>query len=117
MAGPEYESLQGFSPLPPAIAEELLSYEVSDEAYVQTLSQDMKSLKKANITVDNSMSPAHTLLQIQCVDQKGLFYDILRTSKDCNIRVLFHEFIVIPVPFDFRCLNTVFIEANYLDIE
>lgn len=103
LAGPEYESLQGFSPLPPAIAEELFSYELSDEAsYMQTLCPDLKALKKANITVDNSMSPAHTLLQIQCVDQKGLFYDILRTSKDCNIQVLFHKFLVIPVPFDFR---------------
>ncbi|KAF3433739.1 hypothetical protein FNV43_RR24842 [Rhamnella rubrinervis] len=92
LAGPEYESLQGFSPLPPAIAEELFSYELSDEACMQTLSPDMKALKKAHITVDNSMSPAHTLLQIQCVDQKGLFYDILRTSKDCNIQIAYGRF-------------------------
>lgn len=116
LAGPEYESLQGFSPLPPAITKELFNYELSDdEAPDRTLSPDMKAFEKANVTVDNSLSPAHTLLQIQCVDQKGLFYDILRISKDCNIKVLSHK--LIPVPFDWRRLNIGGLHANHLGVE
>ncbi|XWS71713.1 hypothetical protein CRYUN_Cryun03dG0162400 [Craigia yunnanensis] len=46
----------------------------------------MTKLKKANVVVDNSLSPANTLLQIHCVDHKGLFFDVLRTLKDCNIK-------------------------------
>lgn len=89
VAGPEYEGLQGYSSLAPAIADELFGYELSDsEARLQALSPDTKLRKTATITVDNLLSPSHTLLHIECVDQKGLFYDILRTSKDYNIRVL-----------------------------
>lgn len=79
---------QGFSSLPPAVAEELFMPEFSDgETYSQSLSLDMKKLNKASVSFDNSLSPAHTLLQIHCVDQKGLLYDIMRTLKDCNIQV------------------------------
>lgn len=89
LAGPEYESLQGNYSLPSAIAEDLFSYQPTDEeACPKALSPNMATVKKASITVDNTLSPVHTLLQIRCVDQKGLFYDILRTSKDCNIQVL-----------------------------
>ncbi|KAA8534234.1 hypothetical protein F0562_031751 [Nyssa sinensis] len=91
LAGPEYESQQGFSSLSPEVAEELFSCEMSDkEGHVQALSPD--KIKKASITTDNVLSPAHTLLQIQCADQKGLFYDILRTSKDCNIQIAYGRF-------------------------
>ncbi|KAM7492058.1 hypothetical protein LguiA_034979 [Lonicera macranthoides] len=91
LAGPEYESLQGFSALSQAVAEELFNCELSDkEAPSQTLCPEMIKVKKATtITVDNFMSSAHTLLQIQCLDQKGLIYDILRTSKDCNIQIAY----------------------------
>lgn len=91
LAGPEYESHQpGFSSLPEAVAEELFNCELSSkEASSQALSPDMTKVKKATVTVDNFLSPAHTLLQIQCVDQKGLIYDILRTSKDCNIQIAY----------------------------
>ncbi|XP_021813843.1 ACT domain-containing protein ACR9 [Prunus avium] len=93
LPGPEYESLQGNSSLPPAIAEELFSYQLKDEeAYPKALSSNMGAVKKASITVDNSLSPVHTVLQIQCVDQKCLFYDILRTSKDCNIQIAYGRF-------------------------
>ncbi|XP_052203847.1 ACT domain-containing protein ACR9 [Diospyros lotus] len=90
LAGPEYESQQGFSSLQEAVAEELFSSELSTkEACSQALSPEMKKVKTANITIDNFMSPAHTLLQIQCVDQKNLVYDILRTSKDCDIQIAY----------------------------
>ncbi|GMP89270.1 hypothetical protein CsSME_00040918 [Camellia sinensis var. sinensis] len=49
----------------------------------------MKKLKNASVTADNSLSPAHTLLQIQCIDHKGLLYDIMRTLKDCNIQIAY----------------------------
>lgn len=99
LAGPEYESQLGLSSLSKAVCEELFCCELSDrEACSQALSADITKVKKATITVDNHLSPAHTLLQIQCVDQKGLIYDILRTAKDCNIQVyqldfLEHDFI------------------------
>lgn len=88
LAGPEYEGQQDFSSLPEEVAEDLFSCELSNkESRSQALTSKLKNVKKATITVDNLMSPAHTLLQIQCVDQKGLIYDILRTSKDCDIQV------------------------------
>lgn len=88
LAGPEFVSQPGFSSLPKAVCEELFCCELSDrEACSQAISPDINKVKKATITVDNYLSPAHTLLQIQCIDQKGLIYDILRTAKDCNIQV------------------------------
>ncbi|KAK6228004.1 hypothetical protein SCA6_000344 [Theobroma cacao] len=93
LAGPEYESMKAFSSLPPAVAEELFSYELADkEASSKELKADLMALKKATVTIDNQLSPVHTLLQIQCVDQKGLFYDILRTSKDCDIQIAYGRF-------------------------
>ncbi|KAK3037801.1 hypothetical protein RJ639_031842 [Escallonia herrerae] len=89
LAGPEYENQQGLSSLS-AVAEDLFSCELFDkEACSQALSRDMSKVKKAAVTVDNFLSPAHTLLQIQCLDQKGIIYDILRTSKDCNIQIAY----------------------------
>ena len=88
LAGPEYECHHGISSLSPAVAEELFRFELSDkETRSQALSPDMMKLKKANVVVENSLSPAHTLLQIHFVDHKGLFYDVWRTLKDCNIKV------------------------------
>ena len=79
---------QGFCSLPPAVADELFCPEMSEgEVGSQSLSPDMTKLKKVNVVIDNSLSPSQTLLQIHCVDQKGLLYDILRTLKDCSIQV------------------------------
>uniref|UniRef100_A0A5B7CGV5 ACT domain-containing protein ACR n=1 Tax=Davidia involucrata TaxID=16924 RepID=A0A5B7CGV5_DAVIN len=93
LAGPEYESQQGFSSLSPEVAEELFSCKMSDkEGHLQALSPNKTKVKKASITMDNIMSPSHTVLQIQCADQKGLFYDIMRISKDCNIQIAYGRF-------------------------
>ena len=93
LAGPEYECLQGISSPSPEVAKELFGYELSDkEIRSQALSPDMSKLKKASVTVDNSLSPGHTLLQIHCADHKGLLYDIMRTLKDCNIQVWIYIF-------------------------
>lgn len=45
-------------------------------------------LKDLAITMDNSLSRAHTLIQIKCQEHKGLLYDIMKTLKDYNIQVL-----------------------------
>lgn len=93
LAGPEYEFHQGMSSLSPMVADELFRLEFSDkEIRYQGLSPDMAKLKKASVTIDNSLSPAHTLLQIHCADQKGLLYDIMRTLKDCNIQIAYGRF-------------------------
>lgn len=87
LAGPEYECQQGFSSILEAIADELFSCELSTKEDCSQDSTDISNIKKAVINVDNITSPAHTLLQIQCLDQKALIYDILKISKDCNIHV------------------------------
>ncbi|KAJ4725852.1 ACT domain-containing protein [Melia azedarach] len=93
LVGPEYDCHQGVSSLSPLVAEELFRYELSDkETRSQALSPDTSKLKKTNVTIDNSLSPAHTLLQINCVDHKGLLYDIMRTMKDCNMKISYGRF-------------------------
>lgn len=94
LVGPEFENFQqGLSSLPPQAAEELFSSELSEnECRSQALTPDLSKLKKASITMDNSLSPGHTLLQIHCVDQKGLLYDIMRPLKDCSIQIAYGRF-------------------------
>ncbi|KAL5992034.1 ACT domain-containing protein acr9 [Asimina triloba] len=93
--GQDYENFQqGCSSLHPTVAGELFSSELSDnQTHSQALAPDLSMLKRANINMDNSLSPAHTLLQIHCVDQKGLLYDIMRTLKDCNIHIAYGRFL------------------------
>ncbi|CAN1230954.1 ACT domain-containing protein ACR9 [Linum grandiflorum] len=86
LAGTEYECLQGRTSLCPAIADELFQFEIT------ALSPDLIRLKSAGVRVDNSLSPVHTLLQIHCLDHKGLLYDVMRTLKDCNIQVSYGRF-------------------------
>lgn len=88
LAGSQYDNLQCVSSLSPLVSEELFRFTLSDnESRSQALSSDIKELKKASVKTDNSLSPAHTLLQISCVDHKGLLYDIMRTLKDYSIQV------------------------------
>lgn len=93
LAGQQYDNLQCISSLSLSVSEELFRCELSDNVFqTQALSPDMTQLKKASVTIDNSLSPGHTLLQISCVDHKGFLYDIMRTLKDCNIQVLAFTF-------------------------
>ncbi|KAL5710936.1 ACT domain-containing protein acr9 [Ranunculus cassubicifolius] len=94
LAGPEFQSIQKVvSALAPAVAENLFSWELSDmENESHALSPELVKLTKGSVTIDNSLSPAHTLLQIHCLDQKGLLYDITRTLKDCSIQVAYGRF-------------------------
>ncbi|KAG8084575.1 hypothetical protein GUJ93_ZPchr0010g8026 [Zizania palustris] len=85
---------QGFSSLPPTISEELFRLELADSnSCSKSLCAEMKKMQKATINFDNSLRPAHTLLQINCADQKGLLYDIFRTMKDCSIQVRYGRFL------------------------
>ncbi|KAL8218165.1 hypothetical protein R6Q57_021538 [Mikania cordata] len=81
LAGPGYECQQGLSSIPEPIAEKLFSREFS-------VIEDASKVE-ASVMIDNLLSPAHSLLQIQCRDQKGLIYDILRISKDCDIQIAY----------------------------
>ncbi|GMH12763.1 hypothetical protein Nepgr_014604 [Nepenthes gracilis] len=92
LADSHYES-QVISSISPTVAEELFrSGHLEEECHMQVLSPDMTILKKVSISVDNSLSPCHTLLQIHCVDHKGLLYDIVRTLKDCDIQIAYGRF-------------------------
>ncbi|XP_010431025.1 PREDICTED: ACT domain-containing protein ACR9-like [Camelina sativa] len=90
LAGPEYDCHQNIPSLSPPVAEELFSSEqlTDEDNRVQLLTDDMIKLKDSAIAVDNCLSPAHTLLQIRCVDHRGFLYDVLRTLKDFEIKVI-----------------------------
>ncbi|KAJ8750457.1 hypothetical protein K2173_015596 [Erythroxylum novogranatense] len=93
LASLEYQYRQGPPSFSPHIAEELFKCEIADkDIHSQALSSDIAKLKNANVIVDNSLSPVHTLFQIHCVDHKGLLYDVLRTLKDCNIQIAYGRF-------------------------
>ncbi|MCD7473102.1 hypothetical protein HAX54_014697 [Datura stramonium] len=93
LAGPKYENFQYISSLSPSVAEELFRCKIEDnESHAQVLSSDLTKLKKASVTVDNSLSPAHSLLQISCINHKGFLYDIMRTLKDFCIQISFGRF-------------------------
>lgn len=64
------------------VTETLFSSDVSGEQ-----PSGLHTSNSVSIAVDNSLSPAHTLIQITCQDHKGLLYDIMRTFKDFNIQV------------------------------
>ncbi|KAK9282679.1 hypothetical protein L1049_010899 [Liquidambar formosana] len=86
LAGPEVTACsQGVSFLPSAITEDMFSLELPSE-------HRSGSLAFNSVTVDNSLSPVHTLLQILCQDHKGLIYDIMRTLKDYNIQISYGRF-------------------------
>ncbi|EYU29887.1 hypothetical protein MIMGU_mgv1a007224mg [Erythranthe guttata] len=88
LVGPEITACsQGASFLSDAIAEEMFNAEKPDENQ-----NDEIALKCPSITMDNSLSPSHTLLQIACQNHKGLLYDVMRTLKDYNIQISYGRF-------------------------
>ncbi|CAM8949151.1 unnamed protein product [Rhodiola kirilowii] len=81
MVGPEVAACSQLSSfLPPAIAEHDFNSK-KDDGSNGSLSNIV------SVSVDNSLSSAHTLLQVMCPDHKGLLYDIMRTLKDYNIQI------------------------------
>ncbi|KAM7464201.1 hypothetical protein LguiA_032322 [Lonicera macranthoides] len=88
MVGPEITACSQAPPiLPPAITEDMFSFEPSDEHRNGSIPTNSVS-----VTMDNSLSPAHSLVQIFCQDHKGLLYDIMRTLKDYNIQISYGRF-------------------------
>lgn len=87
MVAPEITACsQGPSFLPHEITDDMFNMEMLDESpsgYAQ---------ENLSITMDNKLSPAHTLVQIVCQDHKGLLYDIMRTLKDFKIQVSYGRF-------------------------
>lgn len=65
-----------------SVAETLFSSDVLGEH-----PSGLHTSSNVSIAVDNSLSPAHTIIHITCQDHKGLLYDIMRTFKDFNIQV------------------------------
>lgn len=83
LVGPDFPVCsQASSFLPPEITENVFESELPVLVQTGTLRSDYVS-----VTMDNMLSPAHTLVQIMCQDHKGLLYDIMRTFKDYNIKV------------------------------
>ncbi|XP_027366718.1 ACT domain-containing protein ACR10-like isoform X2 [Abrus precatorius] len=92
LVGPEITACSQTSPfLPTAIIEDVFDLELPDLVRSGTLRSDYIS-----ITMDNLLSPAHTLVQIMCQDHKGLLYDIMRTLKDYNIQISYGRFTTKP---------------------
>lgn len=92
LVGPEITACsQASSFLPAAITEDNYNFMLPDSVRSGTLRSDYVS-----ITMDNLLSPAHTLFQIMCQDHKGLLYDIMRTLKDYNIKISFGRFTTKP---------------------
>ncbi|XP_020212291.1 ACT domain-containing protein ACR10 [Cajanus cajan] len=88
LVGPEITACSQASPfLPSAITEDIFDLESPDSIPRGTSTTDSVS-----IVMDNSLSPAHTLVQIVCQDHKGLLYDIMRTLKDYNIQISYGRF-------------------------
>ncbi|KAJ9159896.1 hypothetical protein P3X46_025349 [Hevea brasiliensis] len=78
---------QGSSFLPSAITEDMFSLELPDQRRNGFLTPN-----PVTVTVDNTLSPSHTLIQIFCEDHKGLMYDMMRTLKDYNIQICYGRF-------------------------
>ncbi|XVF07835.1 hypothetical protein REPUB_Repub06bG0173900 [Reevesia pubescens] len=88
--GPEITACSQASPiLPSAITEDILHLEMS-----KGLPSVLLTSNNVSVTMDNSLSPAHTLVQIICQDHKGLLYDIMRTLKDYNIQISYGRFYI-----------------------
>ncbi|KAJ1418941.1 putative ACT domain-containing protein ACR10 [Sesbania bispinosa] len=82
LVGPEITACSQACPfLPNAITEDSFDLESG------TSTSDSVS-----IVMDNTLSPAHTLVQIMCQDHKGLLYDIMRTLKEYNIQISYGRF-------------------------
>lgn len=92
-AGYKNDSIPSISSLSEEASRELFGSELSEqEERSQALSTDIKKLKRASVMIDNSLSPAHSLLQISCVDHKGFLYDIMRVLKDFDIQIAYGRF-------------------------
>ncbi|KAG7569426.1 ACT domain [Arabidopsis thaliana x Arabidopsis arenosa] len=86
LVGPE---ITASSQASSSVAETLFSSDVSGEH-----PSGLHTSSNVSITVDNSLSSAHTVIHITCLDHKGLLYDIMRTFKDFNIQISYGRFTI-----------------------
>ncbi|GMN52898.1 hypothetical protein TIFTF001_022036 [Ficus carica] len=92
VTGPEITACSRGSPyLPPATSEEMFSLELPNQHLNGSLASSPIS-----VTLDNILSPSHTLIQILCEDHKGLIYDVMRTLKDYNVQISYGRFFANP---------------------
>ncbi|XP_020261030.1 ACT domain-containing protein ACR10 isoform X2 [Asparagus officinalis] len=90
LASEEIASCLQASPLlPPETTEEMFNLDLSIES---PTGAHHPSSTTPSVTVDNSLSPSHTLVQVLCRDHKGLLYDIMRTLKDYKIQISYGRF-------------------------
>eukprot|EP00252_Welwitschia_mirabilis_P021875 TRINITY_DN5731_c1_g1_i1.p1 TRINITY_DN5731_c1_g1~~TRINITY_DN5731_c1_g1_i1.p1 ORF type:complete len:426 (-),score=59.46 TRINITY_DN5731_c1_g1_i1:926-2203(-) len=89
--------------LPPSFVEELFNSEAGELKDDSTKKYDSRNKqspdltgKNISVTIDNALSPAHTLVQIACKDRRGLLYDILRTLKDYSFQVSYGRLATTP---------------------
>ncbi|GFQ05464.1 act domain-containing protein acr10 [Phtheirospermum japonicum] len=88
MVGPEITACsQGPSFLSDAITQGMFNVEALDVRQYGSV-----ACKCPSITMDNLLSPSHTLVQIACQNHKGLLYDVMRTLKDYNIQISYGRF-------------------------
>nr|CAB3452885.1 unnamed protein product [Digitaria exilis] len=80
--------LQTCASLTPAVMEQMFNTDL----IIEEQSINTRGDTTISVTMDNSLSSVHTLIQIQCGDRKGLLYDIMRTVKDCNIQISYGRF-------------------------
>ncbi|XP_044486269.1 ACT domain-containing protein ACR10-like [Mangifera indica] len=78
---------QASSFLPSVITDDMFHLEMPNE-----LPSGSFTSNSVSVTIDNMLSPGHTLVQIHCQDHKGLLYDIMRTLKDYNIQISYGRF-------------------------
>lgn len=92
LAGPEWGGLECslHSGLPSFLSDDVFSEKHAEsEPELRKTGGHTALPLKVSVMMDNSLSPAHTLLQISCKDRRGLLYDCMRTLKDFQIQVSF----------------------------
>ncbi|XP_050211261.1 ACT domain-containing protein ACR10-like [Mercurialis annua] len=92
LAGAEVTACsQGSSFLPSEITEHMFNLELPDRQQ-----NGFFTSNPVSVSMDNTLSRSHTLLQFVCKDHKGLLYDIMRTLKDYNIQISYGRFYANP---------------------
>ncbi|XP_008779018.2 ACT domain-containing protein ACR10-like isoform X1 [Phoenix dactylifera] len=76
------------SSLPYSVMEEMFNLELPDEPSTGSF----PTSNNPSVIMDNTLSPAHTLIQLYCHDHKSLLYDIMRALKDYNIQISYGRF-------------------------
>ncbi|GKB70613.1 ACT domain-containing protein ACR9-like protein [Tanacetum coccineum] len=102
------DSVPPISSLSQPTAAELFGTELSEkEERSHALSPDVKKLMRASVMIDNSSSPAHSLLQINCVNHKGFLHDIMWIWKDYDIHVTIEPPLQHLINIELQYLNTL----------